>query len=327
MRKQKELKISVIVPVYNVGTVLIDMLQSLKRQDYPIKEIILIDNHSTDNSVSIANEFKKRNKKINVKIIERDKTYGISSSYNLGAKVAKGDYIVTLHSDSCLPTKKELRKLISPILQDSNIVATAPVIVHQRKIWLKYNFWQKCIFARDADTEVPSGVGKFDCFRKDIFLQIGGFDENKFSRCIGAEEVDLYIRLRKEGTVVNTTARVIHLHSFDENYRLKDWIEKRRFLARTYGRHIRLHTRYVKKDLFYFSVKPLLTLFTPAIFINILFIFPYLLFPFFYMPKMFLERSTVSDGRIILLPFVLLFLVYYETYWMFEGFIFVNRKV
>lgn len=277
--------------------------------------------------MAVAEKFKKVNKELDIKIIKRKKTYGLSSSYNLGAKMAKGDYLVTLHSDGKLPTKGELRKLINPFLKDSSVVATFPFVVHPRKLWLTYNFWQKCLFARVVDKEILSGNGKFDCYKKDAFLKLGGYDEERFAHTVGAEDADMHLRLKKEGKISPTKARVIHNHGVDKNCSLKDWLARRRFLAISYGRHLQLHLRDMKMQAFVFFIKPLLA-FTSILSVwHLFFLVPVLLFPFIYMPRMFREPSTRNDPRILFVPMILIFFIYYETYWMLRSLLLMRKKV
>src|SRR3989344_1974370 len=103
----------------------------------------MIDNYSPDKKVQTIERFKKKYKKIPMQLIKRDKTYRVADSFNLGAKLAKGTYIVNMHSDCVLPTKNELKKLMAPFIKDPSIDLSAPCVVLPKSIWKKYNFWQK----------------------------------------------------------------------------------------------------------------------------------------------------------------------------------------
>ena len=114
--------VTIIIPVYKVERVLADVLKSIYGQTYPIQKMLLIDNHSPDRSVAVAQAFIKMHHRIPIKIIQRKKTYGLSHSYNLGAALARSKYIVTLHSDSTLPTKFELARLMSPFVYKKTLL-------------------------------------------------------------------------------------------------------------------------------------------------------------------------------------------------------------
>lgn len=95
------MKLSVIVPVYNVEHYLERCVNSLLSQDLKNNEyeIILVDDGSTDNSAFIVN--KLTNKIPNVKAIYKNNG-GLSSARNAGVDVAKGDYLMFVDSDDYL---------------------------------------------------------------------------------------------------------------------------------------------------------------------------------------------------------------------------------
>lgn len=316
---KKILDISLLVPVYNVAPLINQVLDSIKKQDYPIREIIIIDNYSPDDSVEVIKKYIKKNKKMNINLVAREKTYGISSSYNLGAKLAKGEYIISLHSDSILPTSKEIRRLVTPFLKNPAVITTFPLVVHPRTIWLTYNFWQKCLFGNVYGTESPSMNGKFDCYKKDAFLKIGGYNEKKFYHGMGTEDADMHHRLEKNGKVVSTTAKVIHLHGFEEKYSLKDWIARRKFLSISYGRYIKMHANDIGLTIVIFFIKPILVISFFLGLFNPVFFLPVLIFPFIYLRKMFSDTAVLTNIRILLLPFIIYFLIFYETFWLFQS--------
>ncbi len=88
--------ISVIIPVYNVEKYLEECLNSVINQEFKNIEILCINDGSTDNSLSILEEF--RNKDNRIKVFSQTNK-GISAARNLGLDNAKGDYIYFLDSD------------------------------------------------------------------------------------------------------------------------------------------------------------------------------------------------------------------------------------
>lgn len=89
-------KLSVIVPVYNVEKYLSKCLDSLINQTLKDIEIILVNDGSPDNSQSIIDEYKKKDKRIKSIIKENG---GQGSARNLGLTKAKGEYISYIDSD------------------------------------------------------------------------------------------------------------------------------------------------------------------------------------------------------------------------------------
>ncbi|MEW9080439.1 glycosyltransferase [Terrisporobacter glycolicus] len=90
------MKVSIIVPVYNVEKYLEECLDSVVNQTLKNIEIICINDGSTDGSLGILNKYKK--KYSNIKIINQDNA-GLSAARNAGIREAKGEYIYFLDSD------------------------------------------------------------------------------------------------------------------------------------------------------------------------------------------------------------------------------------
>lgn len=90
------IKISIIVPVYNVEKYLKRCIESIINQTYKNLEIILVDDGSTDNCPAICDEYARKDKRI--KVIHKENG-GASSSRNTGMDAATGKYITFVDSD------------------------------------------------------------------------------------------------------------------------------------------------------------------------------------------------------------------------------------
>ena len=93
------LKISVIIPVYNVEKYLARCLDSLLAQTFTDFEAICVNDGSPDGSANILSEYAKKDSRI--KVITQE-NQGLSGARNSGLKVATGDYIYFLDSDDCI---------------------------------------------------------------------------------------------------------------------------------------------------------------------------------------------------------------------------------
>ncbi|MEM7715791.1 MAG: glycosyltransferase family 2 protein [Cyanobacteria bacterium P01_A01_bin.68] len=91
------MKISVLINNYNYQDYVVDSINSVLNQSYPVDEIIVVDDKSTDNSVQILQE-KFANHKT-VKLVLKDKNQGQLSSFNEGFLASKGDLIFFLDAD------------------------------------------------------------------------------------------------------------------------------------------------------------------------------------------------------------------------------------
>lgn len=89
-------KISIIVPIYNAQETIKRCISSLVQQTYSNIEIILVNDGSRDNSLSICQEFASADSRI---ILIDKKNGGVSSARNLGIGMASGEFIMFCDSD------------------------------------------------------------------------------------------------------------------------------------------------------------------------------------------------------------------------------------
>lgn len=91
-----------IVLVYNGEPYLEDCIQSLVDQTIDGLEILLINDASTDDSLSICRKFERDYD--NVFVIDKEKNGGLASSANLGIQLARGEYIILVDNDDVVPS-------------------------------------------------------------------------------------------------------------------------------------------------------------------------------------------------------------------------------
>ena len=94
------MKISVIIPVYNVASQLDRCMESVTNQTYTDLEIIVINDGSTDSSGQICDEWSKKDARI--KVIHQENS-GQSKARNAGLEHATGAYIAFVDSDDWIP--------------------------------------------------------------------------------------------------------------------------------------------------------------------------------------------------------------------------------
>ena len=107
------MKVSVIIPVYNVEPYIERCLESVANQTYSDIECILVDDCGNDNSMEIANRFiDKYNGPVDFVVAHHQKNKRVSASRNTGIKSSKGDYVFFLDSDDAI-TPRCIELLIS----------------------------------------------------------------------------------------------------------------------------------------------------------------------------------------------------------------------
>ena len=108
--------ISVIVPVYNVEEYLHECLRSIVNQTYTNLEIIVVNDGSTDRSVSIAEEFSKSDRRVTV---ITQPNAGLGAARNTGMDAASGDFIVFSDSDDIVPPDA-YKTMVETLLQSGS---------------------------------------------------------------------------------------------------------------------------------------------------------------------------------------------------------------
>src|SRR6185437_12581413 len=93
--KFKDSVVTVIIPVYNASKYLPDCLNSLALQTYQDLQIIVIDDHSRDDSLKILRKFNKNF--AHFEIYSNKKRYGLAVCYNRALKRAKGKFIAFMN--------------------------------------------------------------------------------------------------------------------------------------------------------------------------------------------------------------------------------------
>jgi len=129
------MKLSIIIPVYNVEKYIFKCLESIKKQSFSNFEVIIVNDGSTDNSQNIINEFEKADNRFKSYIKTNG---GLSDARNYGIKYASGDYLLFIDSDDYI--EKDLFMKISEraegyemIKYKLNIVDEDGVLIRKEK--------------------------------------------------------------------------------------------------------------------------------------------------------------------------------------------------
>ena len=110
---KKEIKVSIIIPVYNTEQYLRQCLDSVINQTFKNIEIIVINDGSTDGSLNVLQAYQK--KYFNIKIINQTNK-GYSEVRNIGLRIASGDYIGFVDSDDFIE-KTMFEKLVNKAIE------------------------------------------------------------------------------------------------------------------------------------------------------------------------------------------------------------------
>lgn len=100
---EKNIDLSILIPIYNVEKYLEECLQSIYSLNIN-KEVILVNDGSTDSSLSIAEEFKNKFPDETTLISQKNK--GLSGARNTALGIARGKYVYFIDSDDFIDTEK-----------------------------------------------------------------------------------------------------------------------------------------------------------------------------------------------------------------------------
>jgi len=221
--------ISIVIITMNTKELLQALLSSITHdsslQPY-LKEIIIIDNASTDGTDEMAkNEFS------GVTFVRNEENRGFSVSANLGIAHSTGEYILLLNSDTLIIEGEMLKmlkfmdeqgdagicgpQLVYPDMKPQRSFAYRPTLLLEviPKSILEFMFpvrYARRKLTYPAPIEVDSLIGAAIVIRKKAHELTGGFDERFF---FFLEETDLCLRIREEGQriIFFPDAKVIHL--------------------------------------------------------------------------------------------------------------------
>lgn len=178
----KSLKVSVIIPIYNVSMYVERCLESVMNQTYDCFECILVDDASPDGSITkcemlIANYHGT----ISFVILHHERNRGLSAARNTGTNAATGDYVFYLDSDDEL-TPDCIEKMILHAQSDPTI----EMVMGNHATYLQSDPKQAPIKQNQTNFQ----VGDFDSLEKvrNLFYNVkGGYGGNAWNKLIKKE--------------------------------------------------------------------------------------------------------------------------------------------
>ena len=130
-------KVSVIIPVYNVEIFLEECLDSVVNQTLKDIEIICVNDGSTDNSLAILESFSESDDRI--KIFSQE-NMGVAASRNRGIKLSQGEYIYFIDSEDYIELDMLEELYHNAIFNDSNIVISKIALFNDQSYEIDLSF-------------------------------------------------------------------------------------------------------------------------------------------------------------------------------------------
>ncbi|MDY6936022.1 MAG: glycosyltransferase family 2 protein [Cyanobacteriota bacterium] len=196
-QQQKHPTVSIVIPVYNGGRAFHECLTSLQAaiSDPNVvspEEIIVVSDGDTDGSWKLAEQF-------GATVIRCATSKGPARARNLGARAAKGDILFFVDADVTI-YPETVGKVAEAFDRDPEMAALigsyddepgAENFLSQYKNLFHHYTHQT------SSEEATTFWGACGAVRRDIFLQVGGFDESYRAACI--EDIELGYRLKRHG--------------------------------------------------------------------------------------------------------------------------------
>lgn len=186
--------VSVIIPTYNRATDLKRAINSVIDQTYGNWEIVVVDNHSTDNTDDTIAKFNNRG----IKVLKISNNGIIAASRNMGIANANGNLVAFLDSDDWWANDK-LAICIAAIENGYDLVYHDMIIYKAaNKIFKQIRKTNRALGIPCFNDLLVNGNPIFNSSvvaRKDIIMKSGMFDENP--GLVAIEDFDLWLRIAK----------------------------------------------------------------------------------------------------------------------------------
>jgi len=198
-------EVSIIIPAYNEEENIKRAIKAALSQDYPVSEVIVVDDGSEDGTYERAKEIKDHRLKV-LKIDHRGKAGAI----NEGLKIAKGSVIVTTDADSFM-SKDAVRRLVERFYSDDVVAVGGQIrVIVESFMTLVQDIehLRIAMYRRGKELENLSlAPGPLSAFRRDVLEKIGGIQRSivedyattkivkKYGRVVYAPKAKLYTRM------------------------------------------------------------------------------------------------------------------------------------
>ena len=199
-------RISVVIPSRNGAKTLAACLDTLRKSSFTPHEIVVVDDASTDNTAEIAQQ-------VNCRVIRCAENIGAARAKNRGAEAASGD--VLFFTDDDVIVAREAMERLAENFADARVAGVVGLL--DAKIPFDdfasnfKNLWMRFTYARMPRERIGLFYTSIAAMRREIFSQLGGFDENYRGASI-AEDTEFGQRAWGAGYIIVLDARVTAAH-------------------------------------------------------------------------------------------------------------------
>jgi alpha-1,3-rhamnosyltransferase len=257
--------VSFLIPYYNHKQYVGQTLDSMLSDTYPNKEIIIINDGSTDTDISVINDWVERNNNtLPINFVSRENK-GITKTFNELARISKGKYIVFCASDDYLINntirdrvsilEKNQEKMV--LIADTSVVDGNSETIHKSSIddWMPYKRSNKENYFSDEGLAYEiinrwTLPGPCSMMNKKLFIESGGYDETLF-----LEDWDFYLRAAAQKSIIYYDQKVAAYRLHGKNFTSKSTFRLTYSLYLSAKKSYRLFSNPYKKQLFIKKIK------------------------------------------------------------------------
>jgi glycosyltransferase involved in cell wall biosynthesis len=212
--------VSVIMPSYNSKKYIKKAIDSVLEQTYSNFELIIVDGNSTDGTLDILDEYKKKDRRI--KVIQ-DEGRGIGAALQLGCQIASGKFIARMDSDDiAINTRFEKQLKIFHSIPNLILVASPVIYINEDDSIVGYSF--PYTNKRIIQEKVYLIAHPTVMMKKDAYVKAGGYQP-----LLRAEDYFLWNRMRlmgefyifKEPLIKYRLLQDSLSHTLDDNFNKK----------------------------------------------------------------------------------------------------------
>lgn len=192
---EQNVKISVIMGIYNCAETLSEAIESILHQTYKNWELIMCDDGSTDNTVDIAMSYVKRFPE-KIFLLRNDRNIGLNATLNKCLAVSRGEYIARMDGDD-ISKSERFEKEIDVLLKNPHlsIVSSNMEFFDENGVWGKTN---KIEYPKNEDFLLKTPFCHAPCLvKKEAYEKVHGYTvSNKLLR---VEDYHLWVKMYAAG--------------------------------------------------------------------------------------------------------------------------------
>lgn len=200
-------EVTFYIPCFNAAKTICFCLEAIFKQTYPLKEVVVIDDGSTDETVERVSRYP-------VRLIRHMSNRGLAAARNTAIRNINTEFVASLDAD-CLPETDWLEQLMKKF--DSSEIAGVGGKLLETYSSTVFDLWRSAHMKQCWDEEEnspPFLFGSNTVFRKEALLKVGLYNEDFKNNY---EDVDICARLKKEGYTLAYEPKAIVHHLKSDN--------------------------------------------------------------------------------------------------------------